>query len=63
MNVAANAAYPESVAGSEKSWLETRRRNVGEADSARELAGIGLSGGGIRSATVCLGVFHRRVSS
>ena len=58
MNAEKNPAYPKAIAIMEAAWLKSRRRAVGEADSSRECVGVGLSGGGIRSATICLGVFQ-----
>ncbi|HTR57244.1 MAG TPA: hypothetical protein VMM27_03630, partial [Casimicrobiaceae bacterium] len=48
---------PAAVERKEKTHIKSRRRKFGIADDAKEL-GIALSGGGIRSATVSLGVFQ-----
>lgn len=58
MNAKKNPAYPKAIATLETAWLNVRRKAVGEADGSRERVGVGLSGGGIRSATICLGVFQ-----
>ena len=58
MNQENNPAYPPQLARLESEWLNERRKAVNDADPSREFAGIGLSGGGIRSATICLGVFQ-----
>ena len=58
MNINPNPAFPEAVAKMEEAWLTARRAAIGETISSRECVGIGLSGGGIRSATICLGVFQ-----
>ncbi|HSS69101.1 MAG TPA: hypothetical protein VLQ46_00420, partial [Casimicrobiaceae bacterium] len=48
---------PAAVVRNERVHIKSRRRKFGIADDAKEL-GIALSGGGIRSATVSLGVFQ-----
>lgn len=58
MKIPPNPAYPPAVAELEQEWLEARRTAISETSSSRECVGIGLSGGGIRSATICLGVFQ-----
>ncbi len=52
-----NPHIPAEIAGKEKVDITSRRRKFGIADDAPAL-GIALSGGGIRSATVSLGVFQ-----
>jgi hypothetical protein len=52
-----NPRIPEAVARDEKAHIRSRRRKFGVADGAPVL-GVALSGGGIRSATVSLGVFQ-----
>lgn len=48
-------AYPERLRQAEEELIRARRRNLGDiADAPR--VGLALSGGGIRSATFCLGV-------
>ena len=48
--------FPDALATSEQELLRTRRGAIGqEADTPS--IGVGLSGGGIRSATFCFGVF------
>ena len=58
MNPENNPAYPEELQRLENEWLTERQKAVGETRSSRNYVGIGLSGGGIRSATICLGVFQ-----
>jgi len=55
-----STAYPEELHARELEWLRSRRSAVGlSAPASAALAvGIGLSGGGIRSATFNLGVFQ-----
>lgn len=52
--------YPEELAEAEEHLLKMSRegRNKPEKFSIRDCTGVGLSGGGIRSATFCLGVFQ-----
>ncbi len=52
-----NPHIPEDVVREEQAHIVSRRRKFGIADEAPAL-GIALSGGGIRSATVSLGVFQ-----
>lgn len=49
--------YPKSLDETEKILLRKRRR-LQKSDPLKHLVGIGLSGGGIRSATFCLGIFQ-----
>lgn len=50
-------AYPSPLAASERALVAERRQRAGiEADAP--LVGVALSGGGIRSATFCLGLFQ-----
>ncbi len=51
------ARLPEEVATAEREYIEAWRRKTGRADG-RELTGLALSGGGIRSAVFCLGVLQ-----
>ncbi|MEZ5331939.1 MAG: hypothetical protein R2991_07760 [Thermoanaerobaculia bacterium] len=55
-----NSGYPPEVAERERALLEARRRGAGlDAPGPEgEWVGVGLSGGGIRSATFCLGAFQ-----
>jgi hypothetical protein len=48
--------FPDTLARSEQELLRTRRAALGQEADAPSI-GVGLSGGGIRSATFCLGVF------
>jgi len=52
--------YPEELAEAEEHLLKMSRegRNKPQSFSIRDCTGVGLSGGGIRSATFCLGVFQ-----
>jgi hypothetical protein len=50
-------AYPKALRDAETSILEARRERAGLTSEDRML-GVGLSGGGIRSATFCLGLFQ-----
>ncbi len=54
-------AYPKALRDEEETILKARRRQAGlgadPVDPAGRL-GVGLSGGGIRSATFCLGLFQ-----
>jgi hypothetical protein len=52
-----NPHLPAEIARAERSHIQSRRRKFGVPDDAPAL-GIALSGGGIRSATVSLGVFQ-----
>jgi hypothetical protein len=52
-----NPHIPEEIALAEQTRIISRRRTFGIPDNAPEL-GIACSGGGIRSATVSLGVFQ-----
>lgn len=47
-------AYPEKLETTEKELLRTRR----DGKPCNNIVGVGLSGGGIRSATFCLGIFQ-----
>ena len=49
-------AYPNAIREAESERLRARR--IGEAKSERPPLAVGLSGGGIRSATFCLGFFQ-----
>lgn len=49
-----NLFYPEDIRTHEHSYL--KKRGLGEQE--RDYLGVGLSGGGIRSATFCLGAFQ-----
>ena len=58
-------AYPRVLEARESSLVEGRRHQAGVSNDARvagqlpsDTVGIGLSGGGVRSATFCLGVFQ-----
>jgi hypothetical protein len=55
-----NDSYPEELSLAEKELLKISRsaRNNPDDFSVRDCTGVGLSGGGIRSATFCLGVFQ-----
>jgi hypothetical protein len=59
---AARIAHPDAFWDDERALIERRREACGEtADAskpAREVVGVGLSGGGVRSATFCLGLFQ-----
>lgn len=48
--------FPDPLATSEQELINTRRQSV-ERDAAAPQVGVGLSGGGIRSATFCFGIF------
>ncbi|HBG07121.1 MAG: hypothetical protein A2075_14405 [Geobacteraceae bacterium GWC2_58_44] len=52
--------YPEEFASAEEKLLKISRRarNKSQEFTIRECTGVGLSGGGIRSATFCLGAFQ-----
>jgi hypothetical protein len=52
------AEYPSELAGAEDLLIEARRRAISSSIPIESRIGIGLSGGGIRSATFCLGVFQ-----
>jgi hypothetical protein len=49
--------YPEPLRAAERAAVDERRRRAG-VDSDGSLVGVALSGGGIRSATFCLGLFQ-----
>ncbi len=51
-------AYPEKLREEEASILKTRREKAGLSPDGTGSLGVGLSGGGIRSATFCLGLFQ-----
>lgn len=51
------ARLPEEVAAAERAYIEAWRRETGRTDG-RQLTGLALSGGGIRSAVFCLGVLQ-----
>jgi hypothetical protein len=55
-------AYPPALRGEEEDLLVKRRQTAGHPGPAGWLS-VGLSGGGIRSATFSLGVFQRWASS
>ncbi|MES1211073.1 MAG: hypothetical protein ABUL63_01935, partial [Acidobacteriota bacterium] len=50
-------AYPKDLREAEDTILESRRSQAGLGPETNRL-GVGLSGGGIRSATFCLGLFQ-----
>ncbi|MDX1432158.1 MAG: hypothetical protein R3286_06880, partial [Gammaproteobacteria bacterium] len=51
--------YPDAMREREEALVRIRRRlDEGEALERESLVGVGLSGGGIRSATFCLGLFQ-----
>lgn len=52
-----NPAYPEKLKQTELRLLRMRR-GLSDHDAVKHRVGFGLSGGGIRSATFCLGVFQ-----
>src|SRR5512139_1548247 len=54
---AADTAYPSELARFEDALVRQRREACGLDPDAPRI-GFGLSGGGIRSATFCLGVFQ-----
>jgi hypothetical protein len=49
--------YPSSMRAREEEFVRTRRRAAGQPANARPV-GVALSGGGIRSATFCIGFFQ-----
>jgi len=51
-------AYPKALRDGERRLLAGRQREAGAPWSLGRLVGVGLSGGGIRSATFALGVFQ-----
>jgi hypothetical protein len=56
-----NPAYPRTMEKIEHELLKVRRGQPGnetKSDVLEDAVGIGLSGGGIRSATFCLGLFQ-----
>jgi hypothetical protein len=52
------AHYPGALAAAETARVHVRRKAWSESRKLDALIGIGLSGGGIRSATFCLGIFQ-----
>ena len=52
--------YPEELSSAEDELLRVSRqgRKQPQAYSVTDCTGVGLSGGGIRSATFCLGIFQ-----
>jgi len=52
---------PDQVKDKEQEYIQQRRQAAGVADD-QKLVGLSLSGGGIRSATFCLGVLQRLAS-
>lgn len=50
-------SYPETLRTAERAAINERRRNAGVSLDA-PVVGVALSGGGIRSATFCLGLFQ-----
>jgi hypothetical protein len=48
--------FPDALARSEQDLIQTRRHGAGQEVETPAI-GVGLSGGGIRSATFCFGVF------
>ncbi|HRC84043.1 MAG TPA: hypothetical protein PK413_00380 [Thermoanaerobaculia bacterium] len=55
---AKSQAYPPEIEGREARLVGQRRRAAGVASADGPPVGVALSGGGIRSATFCLGVFQ-----
>jgi len=55
-----NPAYPETMEAIERELIKVRRgqRSEDGTRDVQDVIGIGLSGGGIRSATFCLGLFQ-----
>lgn len=53
-----DAAYPKELQKQEHELIQARREKVRLGFDPERLVGVGLSGGGIRSATFCLGVFQ-----
>jgi hypothetical protein len=51
-------AYPEQLKTEERALVEARRRVAGLPPGSDRQVGVGLSGGGIRSATFSLGLFQ-----
>jgi hypothetical protein len=51
-------AYPEALQRGEKALLVKRREGARQGKGPGDWLGVGLSGGGIRSATFSLGVFE-----
>jgi hypothetical protein len=51
-------AYPQALRQKEAAILEARRRQAGVDPDGMDCLAVGLSGGGIRSATFCLGLFQ-----
>ncbi len=49
--------YPDELAAAEQQLLDDRRKSIGQ-DAAAPHIGVGFSGGGIRSATFCFGIFN-----
>ncbi len=54
---AADAKYPNDLKNAESAEIATRR-TVNQIDPHAPRVGVALSGGGIRSATFCLGIFQ-----
>src|SRR4051812_2938540 len=50
--------FPKALKDREAGLIQTRRASCGSADSRGPHVGVACSGGGIRSATVCLGFFQ-----
>src|ERR1700712_3851353 len=50
--------FPKALKDREARLVETRRASCGSAESRGPQVGVACSGGGIRSATVCLGFFQ-----
>ncbi|HVS00398.1 MAG TPA: hypothetical protein VMW27_27475, partial [Thermoanaerobaculia bacterium] len=53
-----DGAYPQELRKQEQEIIKARRDKAGLVFDPARLVGAGLSGGGIRSATFCLGVFQ-----
>lgn len=53
-------AYPKELSSVEEEFLRVSRegRKKSTVSGIRECTGVGLSGGGVRSATFCLGIFQ-----
>jgi predicted acylesterase/phospholipase RssA len=50
--------YPEALSAAENELIRTRRATLHTSPPEAHRVGVALSGGGIRSATFCLGVFQ-----
>ncbi len=58
-----NSYFPEGLREAERLLFEKRRAKAGIADPKAPRIGLALSGGGIRSATFCLGVLQALAGS